>query len=176
MDHFINTLLYDGNTKLKLQIKNNDQDSSNDGIKGKLGFPFPGRNIVNIQGNLGTRVALSICNSLGYLEATLSLSSEGERSPTFTLYSAATNENFCRNIFSKIIEGQEFSSLEISEIEEQCIRDIGKGHIQIECKKEFTATSSMAAQNACGDGDFCPTDRDSNSWVLVILVFHPAGA
>ena len=67
-------------------------------------------------------------------------------SPTFN----NDHEHFCLKSFNDIIDGQGFPPENILKIKEQCIGTRGKGHVQIECKKEFKVSSSLGAQNTCG--------------------------
>ena len=146
---------------LKLQIKNNGEDPIEDGIRGKLSFPLPGIDAVYIQGILGNDLAVEICHKQGYAHGNLikSSSSDAENSLAFTLNPEEDNQNFCRAVFFKLIDGQIFSPENIAKINDQCINELDKGHrtVQIECNKEIITGSSMAAQNLCGDGEFCPT-------------------
>ena len=154
---------------MKLGVKINEQDSPDNGLRGKLIVSIPGKDNVYIKGMLGAQMFKQICNNLGYRQGK-SINSKSvavEKSQTFTLSSEEDNENSCLKIFYEFVAGEKFSSKKISRIKKQCISEIDKGHIQIECTGELNAISSLAAQNACGDGEFCPTGRDSDSRVRV---------
>ena len=149
----------DPKMKLKLQINDKGEDSMEDGIRGKLYFPLPDKNNVFIQSNLGKKLAVRICQGQGYVNGKLINSHSSElETPAFTLNPEEENKKFCVEVFYKLIDGQIFSPEEITKIKDQCINKLDKGHslVRIECTKGMTAVSSMTAQNACGNGDFCP--------------------
>ena len=141
-----------------MKLQPNEQDPSNDGIKGKLSFSLPDKDVVYFQGKLGVRLVRKICYSLGYREGTLinSPSSEVTNSLAFTLNPNNATENFCLRIFSEMIEGKEFSQEVIEELDNQCISQIDKKTVQLECNKEITISASIAAQNSWGDCESCP--------------------
>ena len=67
-----------------------------------------------------------------------------------TLSPINDHEHFCLKGFNDIIDGQGFAPENILKMKEQCIGTRGKGHVQIECTKELKVSSSLGAQNACG--------------------------
>ena len=123
---------------------------------------MPGKDEVYVQGKLGIRVAHKICHGLGYSQGKFIRGpySNAEESPTFSLKSTKGDKNFCMKMFSEIVDEKDFSPDKISKIKNQCISLTSKNHVQIECTKEFKGSTSVAAQNACGDGEFCPSGTD----------------
>ena len=156
--------LYDRNSKLQFQIQDVNEVSNGDGVSGKLSFTMPGkdREVIFIRGKLGVLLARKICHSLGYSQGKFitGLNSKAEESQTFSLKSTKGDKNLCTKIFSEIVAGQDFSPEKLSKIKNQCISRTSKNHVQIECTKQFKGSTSFAAQNACGDGQFCPSGSD----------------
>ena len=98
-------------------------------------------------------------HNLGYSQGKFITASysKTEESPTFILKSTKGDKKICMKIFSEIVAEQDFSPEKISTIKNQCISTTNKNHVQIECRKQFKVSTSLASQSTCGDGEFCPT-------------------
>ena len=151
--------------KLKFQIKG-EKDIEANGINGPLIFYLPndqgnGQREVHIQGQLGPQAVRQICRTINYAEGILLRDVPFSSDENISTYHLDPSDNdhkeYCMKIFSAILEEKDINEDQFSKIDDYCVSNNGKQHIHIECNKPFDATISLAAQNACGNGDTCPT-------------------
>lgn len=160
--------LYNKKKKLSFHLKNDDnKDLDTNGISGILSLSLPNEKgkdekELYIQGKLGPQVISEICRNQNYAHGQLIGGSnpKAEKVPTFHVkpdFGNKSDQKFCMNMFGQIVAGQYLDAEEITQIQDRCIRESKKNHVQIKCTKPFEITSSLAAQNACGSGESCPT-------------------